>query len=69
MVPMMELRCGVDDIAELKKKYTLPMAVVDLGYDRGIIKPSTHCPFHDDTNPSFGIWEDKGEWKWKCHAG
>ena len=69
MVPMMELRCGVDDIAELKKKYTLPMAVVDLGYDRGIIKPSTHCPFHDDKNPSFGIWEDKGEWKWKCHAG
>ncbi len=26
------------------------------------------CPFHDDRNPSFDVYDDEGEWKWYCHG-
>ena len=68
MVRLMEWRFGVE-ISELKKKFSLPEVVTELGYSRDLIKKSTNCPFHDDKNPSFGIWEEAGQWKWKCHAG
>lgn len=25
------------------------------------------CPWHDDRNPSFGVFEKDGEWFYKCH--
>lgn len=29
-----------------------------------------HCPFHgEDKTGSLSIWEQKGTWFWKCHAG
>lgn len=28
-----------------------------------------HCPFHNDKNPSFGIYEKDGAFRWKCFAG
>jgi AAA domain/CHC2 zinc finger/Toprim-like len=30
-------------------------------------KATALCPFHDDQNPSFNIWQDDGEYKWGCY--
>ncbi len=32
-------------------------------------KKNARCPFHDDRNPSFSVFEIGGIWFWKCHAG
>jgi len=29
---------------------------------------SVRCPFHDDTNPSGGIYQNGNGWKYKCHG-
>ena len=69
MVLMMEWRFGVE-ISELKNKFSLPSVLTELGYPQELVRQSTNCPFHEDKNPSFGIWkDDAGQWKWKCHAG
>lgn len=26
------------------------------------------CPFHDDSHPSSGVYEDAGVWRFKCHG-
>ena len=57
------------DINQLKSEVPLPKLVVELGYEQSLVSRSTNCPFHDDGNPSFGIWETDGMWKWKCHSG
>ena len=65
-----EWRCGVSvELSEVKRVFSLPQVVAALGYDESLIQRSTNCPFHDDSNPSFGIWEEGGKWSWKCHAG
>ena len=31
---------------------------------------SALCPFHNDENPSFSVWQDaRGVWRWNCFAG
>tara|TARA_R100000808_G_scaffold3804_1_gene13057 strand:+ start:449 stop:2401 length:1953 start_codon:yes stop_codon:yes gene_type:complete len=57
------------DIDQLKNELPLPDLITRLGYPEEIIRKSARCPFHDDSNPSFGVWESDGRWKWKCHAG
>lgn len=32
-------------------------------------KKSAHCPFHEDTTPSFSVWKGVSGWQWKCHGG
>jgi hypothetical protein len=32
-------------------------------------KKNARCPFHDDRNPSFSVFQINGDWFWKCHAG
>lgn len=43
-------------------------ALVEIGVD--VSKPnSIRCPFHDDRNPSAGIYpESDGHWAFKCHG-
>ncbi len=56
------------DIQEAKQLLPLAALMAELGYgDRA--KKSARCPFHDDHNPSFGIFEKDGHWFFKCHAG
>ena len=57
------------ELSEVKRVFGLPQVVAALGYDEALVQRSTNCPFHDDKNPSFGIWEEGGKWSWKCHAG
>jgi hypothetical protein len=33
-------------------------------------KKKARCPFHDDKEPSFSVFQGEGDrWFWKCHAG
>jgi hypothetical protein len=32
-------------------------------------KKNARCPFHDDRNPSFSVFQTDGSWFFKCHAG
>ena len=42
-------------------------ALADAGAD--VSKPSAiRCPFHDDTNPSAGIYQRDGIWRYRCHG-
>lgn len=42
-------------------------ALRDAGAD--VARPnSMRCPFHDDANPSAGIYADAGVWRFKCHG-
>ena len=57
-----------DDIAEAKRRFSLPKLMTEMGYgDR--VKKRAHCPFHDDQNPSFSVFERDGQFFWKCFAG
>lgn len=56
------------NIQEAKLRLPLPRLMQELGYgDRA--KSSARCMFHDDKNPSFGIFQKEGQWFWKCQAG
>jgi tetratricopeptide (TPR) repeat protein len=56
------------NIQEAKGRLSLPDLMGRLGFsDRA--KSSARCMFHDDKNPSFGIFQGKdGQWRWKCGA-
>lgn len=47
----------------------MPLLMEQLGLgDRA--KKKALCPWHDDKNPSFGIYQNgNGKWKFACHAG
>jgi hypothetical protein len=63
---MNDLRQEID---EAKRRLPLPklMAQVGLG-DRA--KKTAHCPFHDDDQKSFSVFQGKdGLWHWRCFAG
>jgi hypothetical protein len=32
-------------------------------------KKNARCPFHEDRNPSFSVFQSEGGWFFKCHAG
>ena len=52
-----------------KKLMPLPK-LMKLLNDDDAAERSALCPFHDDTRPSFSVFQgDGGKWFWKCHAG
>src|SRR6516162_4889854 len=57
-----------DDIQEAKRLLPLPKLMAEMGYG-GRVKKSAHCPFHDDQNPSFSVFEKDGQLFWKCVTG
>ena len=62
-----ELRAKID---EAKRQLPLPQLLARLGFGE-CAKKSAHCPFHDDEQESFSVFqsnEGKG-CQWKCHAG
>jgi hypothetical protein len=58
-----------DALAEAKRRLPLPELMGRLGHgDR--VKKSALCPFHEDSRPSFSVFQaDGGAWLFKCHAG
>jgi hypothetical protein len=56
------------DILEAKQRLPLPALMQLFGMGEQA-KKSARCPFHDDKNNSFSIWQRDGVWFWKCHAG
>jgi hypothetical protein len=59
------IRSNIDDA---KRRVPLPSLMERLGLAQHS-KKSALCPFHDDEQASFSIWESKGGWLWKCHTG
>jgi Toprim-like/CHC2 zinc finger len=59
----------VSDIAEAKRRLPLPTLLHRLGLGEHA-KKSARCPFHDDKNNSFSVYQNaNGNWRWKCHTG
>jgi|GEM_PF-2364701 len=58
------------DIQEAKRFLPLPKLMEQLGLGDHA-KKAAKCPFHNDTSPSFSVFQDKDgqQWKWKCFAG
>jgi hypothetical protein len=55
-------------IQQAKLRLPLPLLMLRLGLGEHINK-SARCPFHDDSNPSFSVFQTDGSWFFKCHAG
>jgi DNA primase len=56
------------DLDKVRAALPMPELIVKLGVgDKAHAKAI--CPWHDDKNPSFGIFEKEGRWWFKCHAG
>ena len=56
------------NIEEAKSRLPLPKLMQELGYGERA-KSNARCMFHDDKNPSFGIFQRNAQWFWKCQAG
>jgi len=57
------------DIAEAKRRLPLPALMHRLGLGAHA-KKSAKCPFHDDQQNSFSVWQRQdGSPRFKCHAG
>lgn len=64
-------RASDDDPLELKRRTDLVAVCLELGID---LQPTDEtqerwtgrCPFHDDTNPSFGVWWDHEDEHHRC---
>ena len=57
-----------NDIQEAKRRLPLPQLMEQCGLG-GHAKKSVRCPFHDDGNNSFSVWQGDKGWQFKCHAG
>lgn len=59
----------MQDFASVLERCRASLPMPDLMAKMGmpeLAKKKTHSPFHDDKNPSFGIFPtDDGKWKWK----
>jgi CHC2-type zinc finger protein len=53
-------------LAEAKERVKIPQLWHLFGFP-GEPKKQCRCPFHEDGNPSFSVYDDGR--KWKCHAG
>ena len=58
----------MNTILEAKRKLPLPDLMAALGHGQAAQRQCP-CPFHDDTNPSFSVFQKEDRWGWKCHAG
>ena len=55
-------------LIQAKHRLPLPALMERLG-DGEHAKKSAKCPFHQDRAPSFSVFQGRGGWFWKCHAG
>jgi hypothetical protein len=55
-------------IQQAKLKLPLPLLIQQLGLGDHA-KKNAQCPFHDDSDPSFSVFQIDGSWFFKCHAG
>lgn len=55
-------------LEEAKARLPLPELMTQLGLGEHAER-SAKCPFHEDRNNSFSVFQCDGEWFWKCHAG
>jgi hypothetical protein len=55
-------------IQQAKLRLPLPLLMQQLGLSEHA-KKNAQCPFHDDRNPSFSVFQIGGSWFFKCHAG
>jgi hypothetical protein len=55
-------------INEAKARLPLPRLLGVLGMEAHA-KKSAKCPFHEDGNASFSVYEKPKGWRFKCHAG
>jgi hypothetical protein len=61
-----ELRAKID---KAKTQLPLPELMRRLGYEEQTIGKTALCPFHDDHNPSFSVFQKNGVWLHKCFVG
>src|SRR6202035_2787095 len=54
-------------IQQAKLRLPLPVPMQQLGFGDHA-KTCAKCPFHEDANPSFSVWQKDDVWFWKCHA-
>jgi hypothetical protein len=54
-------------IQQAKLRLPLPALMQRLGLGDHANR-SARCPFHEDANPSFSVWQKDDVWFWKCHA-
>ncbi len=54
-------------IQQAKVRLPLPLLMQRLGLGEHA-KKNAQCPFHDDRNPSFSVFQIDGSWFYKCHA-
>lgn len=68
---MTKPRYSDEQLNELKR--LVPIWKAAAGRVRGISKTGEgylgHCPFHDDKNPSFGLYQKDGIGLWNCLSG
>ncbi len=58
-----------NSLADAKRRLPLPDLMAHLGHGDHA-KKSAQCPFHEDSSPSFSVWQsDGGAYRFKCHAG
>jgi CHC2 zinc finger len=55
-------------IQQAKARLPLPLLMEQLDVAEHA-KKNARCPFHDDTNPSFSVFQIGNSWFFKCHAG
>src|SRR5437899_44300 len=57
------------DIREAKQRLPLPALMDRLGLGEHA-KKSARCPFHEDRNRSFSVFQNpSGDWIWNCFTG
>jgi CHC2 zinc finger/AAA domain len=54
-------------IAQAKSRLPLPELMGRLGLGDHA-KKSARCPFHEDKQNSFSVWQGESGWRWKCFA-
>ena len=59
---------SVSPIQQAKLKLPLQLLMNQLGLGEHA-RPTARCPFHDDANPSFSVYQIGNLWFFKCHAG
>jgi hypothetical protein len=59
---------GSTPIQQAKLKLPLPLLMQQLGLGEHA-RRNARCPFHEDSNPSFSIFQIGSAWFFKCHTG
>jgi hypothetical protein len=63
------MTASTSPIHDAKQRLPLPQLLERLGFLDNARKKQSRCPFHEDRNPSFSVWQNDHGWHWKCHAG